>query len=301
MAASAVVLCGGSPAGLPSIAYGLDGGTLDSVTITPDFVVSGTPAQGTLFLTAPASEDIPVTLSSTNTPVATVPSSVTIPAGATSTGFTVTTIPFTGPGDFACVYATAGDITQIGCLHINPIESGPVLSSVTFSPATVTGGGPATGTVRFATVTDGARVTLTSGDPAVAGVPAEAVVNGGQSSGAFPVTTAAVSAATTVTVTATAFGVTRTGTLTVVPGTTPPASDTVRIKRATWDKRLLRIEATSTNPSAILTVHLASDDSFMFTLTNVGGGRYTDQRGWTVDPKRITVRSNFGGSATAGT
>ena len=37
----------------------------------------------------------------------------------------------------------------------------------------------------------------------------------------------------------------------------------------------------------------------MFTLTNQGGGRYFDQRGWVTNPKVITVRSNLGGSATA--
>jgi hypothetical protein len=39
----------------------------------------------------------------------------------------------------------------------------------------------------------------------------------------------------------------------------------------------------------------------MFTLTNNGGGRYSDQRGWVFNPESITVRSNFGGSATAST
>jgi hypothetical protein len=37
----------------------------------------------------------------------------------------------------------------------------------------------------------------------------------------------------------------------------------------------------------------------MFTLTNQGGGRYFDQRGWVTNPQVITVRSNLGGSATA--
>jgi hypothetical protein len=37
----------------------------------------------------------------------------------------------------------------------------------------------------------------------------------------------------------------------------------------------------------------------MFTLTNQGGGRYFDQRGWVFNPQVITIRSNLGGSATA--
>jgi hypothetical protein len=37
----------------------------------------------------------------------------------------------------------------------------------------------------------------------------------------------------------------------------------------------------------------------MFNLTNQGGGRYSDQRGFVTNPERIIVRSNFGRSATA--
>src|SRR5829696_2586063 len=87
-------------------------------------------------------------------------------------------------------------------------------------------------------------------------------------------TTSSVTATTTVMVTATAFGVSRTGILTVIPATEPPVADTVEITHATWKRGILRITATSTNPDAILSVYLTASDSFMFTLTNLGGGRY---------------------------
>ncbi len=61
---------------------------------------------------------------------------------------------------------------------------------------------------------------------------------------------------------------------------------------------LLTIEATSTNPNAILSVYSRAGN-FMFELKNKGGGRYADQRGWVDNPQQVTVRSNFGGSATA--
>jgi hypothetical protein len=179
---------------------------------------------------------------------------------------------------------------------VNPAPTGPTLSSVSFVPANVTGGGGATGTVTFSGPTDGAGVSLTSSNPAVASVPAETVVNQGQSSGAFPVSTTSVTAVTSVTITATSAGVSRSGTLTVSPGAAP-AADTVAITRAEWQAGLLRIEATSTNPNAILSVYSESG-SFMFTLTNNGGGRYSDQRGFVFAPSIITVKSNFGGSAT---
>ncbi|GAA5187131.1 hypothetical protein GCM10023322_34750 [Rugosimonospora acidiphila] len=170
----------------------------------------------------------------------------------------------------------------------------PNLRSVTFAPATVVGGGASTGTATFvASASQGAVVNLSSSDPAVLTVPTEAVVRPGQSSTAFPVATQAVTAATTVTVTASAFGTTTvTATITVTPGT-PPAKDTVRITLAQWKTGHLKIQATSSNPNAVLTVSLG------FALTNNGGGSYSDERNWLDNPRQITVTSNFGGSATA--
>ena len=54
----------------------------------------------------------------------------------------------------------------------------------------------------------------------------------------------------------------------------------------------------STNPNAILTV-FSSSGSPLFDLTNQGGGRYAEQRGFVFNPVTISVRSNFGGSASA--
>ena len=72
----------------------------------------------------------------------------------------------------------------------------------------------------------------------------------------------------------------------------------MRITKASWKRGLLTIEATSTNVNAILSVYSAAGN-FMFDLTNKGGGRYADQRGFIDNPQQITVRSNFGGSASA--
>ena len=71
-----------------------------------------------------------------------------------------------------------------------------------------------------------------------------------------------------------------------------------RSRRPRWKKGLLTIEATSTNPNAILSV-FGRSGNFMFTLTNNGGGKFSDQRGFVFSPEFITVRSNFGGSASA--
>ena len=73
------------------------------------------------------------------------------------------------------------------------------------------------------------------------------------------------------------------------------------ITRAQWNTGILRVEATSNNPDAILSVYLTASDSFMFGLTAVGGGKYQAQHQWLDNPLQITVKSNLGGSASAST
>ncbi len=175
------------------------------------------------------------------------------------------------------------------------------LASITFSPATVTGGGTATGTLTFDGITDGACVTLENSRPDVVTVPSRSCVSGNQSSGVFPVTTVAVISAIEATITGTVFGVTRTGTLTVSPGDPPPA-DSVQIQRAEFNRGdlagILFVTATSTNPEAIMGVYTAPGDAFIFTLTNFGGGVFEGEFGSRIGFDRITVRSNFGGFTT---
>src|SRR5437762_14199697 len=108
----------------------------------------------------------------------------------------------------------------------------PVLSSVSFTPAIVPGGSPATGTVKFGSVTDGAVVTLFNSNPAVVTVPAETVVNGGQASGALPATTTSVTATTGVTIRPTACGGKRMATSTLTPATAPTLRDAATIQHA---------------------------------------------------------------------
>jgi hypothetical protein len=275
----------------------LAAGEISSLSVSPDAVRDGASSQGTVTLAFPDPADTTVLLFSSDPSAATVPATVIVPAGAISATFTIGTNA-AAPETIVSITAWVGNTPRTASLWVNAATpGGPTLTSVSFVPATVTGGSAATGTVRFSATTDGRVVQLSSANPAVVQVPAEVVVNGGQASGAFPLTTAAVSVTTAVVVTARWFGVTRTATMTVTPGA-PAPPDTVKIKKASWKKGLLKIEATSTNPNAILSVYGRSG-AFMFTLTNNGGGRYSDQRGWVDNPQSITVRSNFGGSASA--
>ena len=228
--------------------------------------------------------------------VATVPATAVVPAGATSVTFPIATNA-AAPPTIVQLTAAIDNVARTANLSVNAATpAGPSLSSVSVVPTRLTGGSAATGTVTFTGATDGAEVQLTSSSPAVQ-VPASTVVNGGSASGAFAVTTSAVAANTTATITARWFGVTRTTTITVTPGA-PAAADRVAIQKARWKQGLLTIEATSSNPNAILSVFSRSG-GFMFTLTNKGGGRFSDQRGFITNPEFITVRSNLGGSASA--
>jgi hypothetical protein len=144
-------------------------------------------------------------------------------------------------------------------------------------------------------------VQLSSSNPSVASVPAETVVAANASSSTFNVSTAAVTANTPVTITATWFGVTKSTTITVAPGNAP-AADVVAIQKARCKIMppgcLLQVEATSTNPNAILSV-FSETGALLFQLTNNGGGKYSGSKGFITKPNRIEVRSNFGGSAFA--
>lgn len=95
-----------------------------------------------------------------------------------------------------------------------------------------------------------------------------------------------------------------TSTPTILPTSTPTPTatpDTVAIQRAEYriTRRELRVEATSTNPTATLTVYVTSTGQFIGTLANNGGGRYSGLFRWPTNPQNITVRSSLGGWATA--
>jgi hypothetical protein len=93
------------------------------------------------------------------------------------------------------------------------------LSALAVSPASVTGGTAAQGTVSLtsAAPAGGFAVALSSSNPGTAITPAGVTVPQGATTATFAVATSAVTTSTPVTITASAGGVTRTATLTVTP------------------------------------------------------------------------------------
>src|SRR5204862_7894984 len=106
-----------------------------SVAFSPSSVMGGTASTGTVTLNGKAPSGATIGLSSDNTAAATVPASIPITAGATTAQFTVTTYPVATTAT-PNITASFGGGTKSGALTVGP----PGLISVTFNPASVTGG-----------------------------------------------------------------------------------------------------------------------------------------------------------------
>ena len=122
---------------------------------------------------------------------------------------------------FAALSASDFEVVQLGW---KPTAApAPALASVGASPASLVGGGVATGTVTLtgAAPAGGAPVSLSSASSAVT-VPASVTVGPGATTATFAIATSAVATATAATLSATYAGVTRTTVVTVNPATPPP-------------------------------------------------------------------------------
>ena len=196
--------------------------TLTGMTVSPESVVGGSPATGTVTLNSPApAVGVHVNLWSNQPLSASVPASVFIPAGATSASFPVTTFP----SFLTSVQLSAqmDDGFVFSAITVNPTPPTAALSAVTVNPTSVVGGSSSTGTVTLsAPAPSGGAVVSLSDDSSAATVPASVTVPAGSSSRTFTVTTTTVTTSTSVTITGSYAGASRTVNLTVNPGA-PPA------------------------------------------------------------------------------
>jgi hypothetical protein len=273
--------------------------TLTALTLSPATVTGGSSSTGTVTLSgaAPAGGAV-VNLSSADPTVATVPASVTVPAGASSSTFAVATSSVSA-SQSVFISGTAGGVTQSAQLTVNPSTPppppppppAPAVSALGLNPSTVTGGAGSTGTVTLSSAAPagGLVVNLTSNNTA-ASVPASVTVAAGATTATFSVTTTSVTATQAPVISATGGGATRTATLTV---NSAAATDTVTISRLEWGGGQLRVEATSSNSSAMLKAYVTSTGALIGTLS---GGRLDIS--WPSNPVNVTVRSSLGGSAS---
>jgi hypothetical protein len=192
--------------------------SLTAVKLSPKSVVGGkSTTNNTVSLNGPApAAGAVVTLSSSNSAVAAVPASVTVPAGATaSPTFTITTTAVATQTEVT-ISGTYRGATKTATITVNS----PQLALLTLRPTSVKGGGTTTQNILALNApapAGGAIVMLTSGNPAVASVPATVTIPSGATSTSFTITTTAVTANTLVPITGTYGGSTKSATLTVTP------------------------------------------------------------------------------------
>ena len=169
---------------------------------------------GTVTVSAPASGGgLAVNLSTDNPAAVTVPASVTIPSGTTSVTFPITTSAVVANTD-AQITASFSNLTVTNTLSVYTL-----LGGLGFAQTQVKGGAAVAAGIGLndSAPLGGATVQLTSDQPNVVAVPASIAIPAGLSQAGFTITTAAVSANTTVKITAAYGGAMVTSTLTVTP------------------------------------------------------------------------------------
>jgi hypothetical protein len=178
-----------------------------------------------------------------------------------------------------------GSSVALSLINLNPVSV--ISGSTSKVTATLTDRAPAGGVV----------VTFSSSNTAVATIPASVTIPAGVVSASVFLTTNPTAPASTVVISASYGGVTKTADLNVSP---QAATDTVTIMRAdyTASKRELRIQATSTNRTAVLKAYTTDTNHLIGTLTNKGQGKYDSTFLWPEFPQTVVVRSSLGGSAT---
>jgi subtilase family serine protease len=170
-----------------------------SLVITPGVAVGAGNFSGVLTLlhAAPSGGDV-VTLSGGDSSIS-HPSSVTVAAGATTATFSMTSL-MVATTDLETITATLSPSSKAATVTLTGLK----VTTLSFSPTSVTGGTASTGTITLsaATGTSGVPVSLSGGDSSV-GYPATVTVPAHATSATFKITTTGVVSATVEDITAT--------------------------------------------------------------------------------------------------
>ena len=190
----------------------VSGVNVTSITLAPNSVLGGTSTTGTVNLNTNAPTGGLTVQLYTSTGIASVPVSVTVPAGQKTATFTVTTAP-----------VSANVLTQVVGKYLGVAKPATLtvqaaaVSTVTLNPTSVKGGTNSTMTIKLTGLAgpNGLVVTLTSSNLNAATVPATVTVPAGTDTVDVVVTTKAVTANTTSTLTAKTAAGSKTVVLTV--------------------------------------------------------------------------------------
>jgi hypothetical protein len=285
--------------------------SVSSVGFAPTSITGGTVSTGTITLSSPApSGGSGVSLTSSDTSVS-VPGTVMVPAGSTTQTFSATALAVAST-KAVTVAATLGASSASATLTVIP----PVVSALSFTPATISFDQITTGTVTLNAnaPTGGLTVNLSSNDPGAISVPASMVVPAGVTSQSFTATAGAVTSTTVVGVTVSNGSASVEGMLTVNPAlmASPasvvfasdtlvgvPSTQTITLTNAagasvTLTSIAASAEFTETNtcPAA-----LAAGGSCVITLTPTQGGSLTGNSTILSSASNSALTVNLSGSA----
>jgi hypothetical protein len=190
--------------------------TLTSIGASPNQVVGGNGATGTVALTSAAPAGGALVAVSSGSGAVSVPANVSIAQGATSATFGISTsvVSSTTSTTLSAMYA---GVTKTTTFTVTPAATTSALAALSLNHTSVVGGTSAVGTVTLtaAAPSGGATVSLMSSQPQLTSVPANVVVAAGATSATFTVSTVATKKNAVATVSATYAGATKTATIKV--------------------------------------------------------------------------------------
>lgn len=186
----------------------------ESVSVSPNKVVGGAQTIGTISLEGPTGTGGENIALSSNNPNAVVQPFASADQGTNSAQFLVDTLPVQTQV-VAQISATFGGKTASTTVTLTPI---PLLTGLSLTPSTVTGGGSSVATVTLSAPANagGVWIGMNSSDPVVT-VPQSVFIPAGLISKSFAVTSTPVNASTSAVLSATQSAITKTASLTVLP------------------------------------------------------------------------------------
>jgi len=187
---------------------------LSALSASPNQVVGGSGATGTVTLSAAAPNGGAVVSLSSASGAVSVPASVAVPQSATAASFSITTSAVTSTTSTTLSAVYAG-ITKTTTFTVTPAATSPSLATLTLNKSTVVGGTVVTATVSLTAPAPngGATIALSSSEPQLASVPTTIVIGAGATSAIFAISTATTRKNAIATITSTYAGVTKTATL----------------------------------------------------------------------------------------
>jgi hypothetical protein len=269
--------------------------TLSTMSTNPSSVAGGSPSTGTVVLSSGAPDGgALIGLSSNNPAVASVPASTTAAANSFTADFAIATSPVT-VATTVTITASYNGATRTATLTVTP-NAGPSITNLALSPSSVSGGTTAQGAVILSSAADAAAtVALSSSNPAVASVPASVTIAAGSQSGVFNITTSSVATDTSVTISATLNGATKTALLTVTAAAPPPQTATLTVNASG------RSGARITSSPAGISVATGSSGSSSFnvgTSITLSAGRSTVWSGACTGNKTTSCRFTINAAST---